>query len=118
MSFKEYEVSFLTSKKKYSTESNDELIKSNEKNSNSPSKMLILSNDNTSTFHIQKSLTKNNGNFTEQSVNIPKSKYHGKKSSNSRKEGLFSEKNKVSSFYHKNISKNKKTFENTRYHKK
>jgi hypothetical protein len=105
-------------KKKYSAESNDELIKSNEKNSNSPSKMLILSNDNTSTFHIQKSLTKNNGNFTEQSVNIPKSKYLGKKSSNSRKEGLFSEKNKVSSFYHKNISKNKKTFENTRYHKK
>ena len=100
-------------KKKYS----DELIKNKDKHYNSLSKLIKISN-NISNFHMNKSSTKNNFYSTENSATFPKSKYNSKKSSNTKKEGLIIEKNKVSTFSTKNISKNRKTNENIRYQKK
>lgn len=106
-------------KNKYLTEQSKQLVKSFDKQYNSPSKNKKLTH-NTSSSQIHKFSTKNNfytmsPNPNETNMKTPKGNTIFKKSGNFKKEGLIMEKNKISSFFHNktNSKKFKKSVENT-----
>ena len=106
-------------KNKYLTAQSNQLVKSFDKQYNSPTKNKKLIHI-TSSSQIHKFSTKNNFYITSPNPNeigmkTPKSNIFSKKSGNFKKEGLIMEKNKISSFFHNktNSKKFKKSVENT-----
>lgn len=107
-------------KTKFLKDKNNQFVKSYNKQYYSPSKNNKLK-DNDSNTHMKKFSTKNDfysmsPNKNENNLKTPKNKLFSKKSGNMKKERLIIEKNKISSFYSKNISKNnKRAIENVKY---